>query len=171
MVSWVKPFFSSTTRPLSSEHNTYKTVTARIWRKLSSKIPQNLLIRSTSSLRNCNPITWRDREREFFVDKLLVRIHSFIVMIRWTGLAPWKFELPFSGSLPSTFLWSSENIFSGDWYRRTSLIQNCPLQFLSGSPTKNFSPLGRHGVRVQLQRASNGHVGLCVSMPRPLWWS
>jgi len=29
------------------------------------------------------------REREFFVDNLLVRIHFIIVMIRWTGLAPW----------------------------------------------------------------------------------
>jgi len=25
-------------------------------------------------------------------------------MIRWTGLAPWEFELPFPGSLASTFL-------------------------------------------------------------------
>jgi len=25
-------------------------------------------------------------------------------MIRWTGLAPWEFEFPFSGSLTSTFL-------------------------------------------------------------------
>ena len=28
------------------------------------------------------------REREFFIDNLLVRIHFIIVMIRWTGLAP-----------------------------------------------------------------------------------
>jgi len=44
-------------------------------------------------------------EREFFVDNLLVRIHCIIVMIRWNGLAPWKFESPFPGSLnpqPST---------------------------------------------------------------------
>jgi len=34
-------------------------------------------------------------EREFFIDNLLVRIHLIIVMIRWTGLAPWEFELPF----------------------------------------------------------------------------
>ena len=34
------------------------------------------------------------REREFFVDFLLVQIHFIIVMIRWTGLAPWKFEFP-----------------------------------------------------------------------------
>jgi len=29
---------------------------------------------------------------------------TIIVMIRWTGLAPWEFEFPFSGSLTSTFL-------------------------------------------------------------------
>jgi len=32
-----------------------------------------------------------EREREFFIDNLLVRIHFIIVMIRWTGLAPWEF--------------------------------------------------------------------------------
>jgi len=35
---------------------------------------------------------------------MLVRIHFIIVMIRWTGLAPWEFEFPFLGSLTSTFL-------------------------------------------------------------------
>ena len=44
------------------------------------------------------------REREFFIANLLVRIHFIIVMIRWTGLAPWEFEFPFPGSLTSTFL-------------------------------------------------------------------
>jgi len=43
-------------------------------------------------------------EREFFSGNLLVRIHFIIVMIRWTGLAPWEFEFPFPGSLTSTFL-------------------------------------------------------------------
>ena len=43
-------------------------------------------------------------EREFCIDNLLVRIHFIIVMIRWTGLAPWEFEFPFPGSLTSTFL-------------------------------------------------------------------
>jgi len=42
--------------------------------------------------------------KEFFIDNLLVRIHFTIVMIRWTGLAPWEFEFPFPGSLTSTFL-------------------------------------------------------------------
>ena len=40
----------------------------------------------------------------FFIDNLLVRIHFIIVMIWWTGLAPWGFEFPFPGSLTSTFL-------------------------------------------------------------------
>ena len=39
-----------------------------------------------------------------FIGNLLVRIHFIIVMIRWTGLAPWEFESPFPGSLTSTFL-------------------------------------------------------------------
>jgi len=34
-------------------------------------------------------------EREFCIDNLLVRIHFIIVMIRWTGLAPWEVEFPF----------------------------------------------------------------------------
>ena len=36
------------------------------------------------------------REREFFIHNLLVRIPFIIVMIRWTGLASWEFEFPFS---------------------------------------------------------------------------
>jgi len=44
------------------------------------------------------------REREFFIENLLVRIHFIIVMIGWTGLAPWEFDFPFPGSLTSTFL-------------------------------------------------------------------
>jgi hypothetical protein len=30
------------------------------------------------------------------------RIHAIILMMRWTGLAPWEFECPFSGSLAFT---------------------------------------------------------------------
>ena len=48
--------------------------------------------------------TLRSAESEFFIDNLLVRVHFIIVMIRWTGLAPWEFEFPFPGSLTSTFL-------------------------------------------------------------------
>ena len=48
-------------------------------------------------------------KREFFIDNLLVRIHYIIVMIKWTGLVPWEFELPFPGSLTSTFLHCGES--------------------------------------------------------------
>ena len=44
-------------------------------------------------------LSGRPAEREFFIDNLLVRIHLIIVMIRWTGLAPWEFEFPFPGTL------------------------------------------------------------------------
>jgi len=43
------------------------------------------------------------RQREFFIDNLLVRIHFIIVMMRWTGIAPWEFEFPIPGSLTPTF--------------------------------------------------------------------
>ena len=51
-----------------------------------------------------------------------VRIHFIIVMIRWTGLAPWELEFPFPGSLTSTFLTKqgmcflagANSIFAGD---------------------------------------------------------
>jgi hypothetical protein len=48
------------------------------------------------------------REREFFIDNLLVRIHCIIVIIWWTGLASWEFEFHFPGSLTSTFLVRSQ---------------------------------------------------------------
>ena len=44
-----------------------------------------------------------EREREFFIDNLLVRIHFFIEMIWWTGLVPWEVDFPFTVSLISTF--------------------------------------------------------------------
>ena len=43
-------------------------------------------------------------EKEFLIDHLLVRNHFIIVMIRWTGFAPWEFEFPFPCSLASTLL-------------------------------------------------------------------
>ena len=46
--------------------------------------PQQLLLQRRNPLRLL--------EREFFIDNLLVRIHFILVMIRWTGLAPWEFE-------------------------------------------------------------------------------
>ena len=42
---------------------------------------------------------WRVGGREFFIDNLLVRIHIIIVMIRWTGLAPWECYLDGEGGV------------------------------------------------------------------------
>ena len=36
------------------------------------------------------------REIVFLIDNLLVRIHFIIVVVRWTGLAPWEVSLPIS---------------------------------------------------------------------------
>jgi len=55
-------------------------------------------------VRNSSAVFKMCGEREFFIDNLLVRILFIIEMIWWTGLAPWEFELPFPGSLISTFL-------------------------------------------------------------------
>ena len=60
------------------------------------------------------------REREFFSDNLLVRIHLIIVMIRWTGLAPWEFEF--------TFPVSSEVIKFSSFH----LYQKCPSKTFYG---------------------------------------
>jgi len=73
---------------------------------------RRLLYHSTLGLRvkKKKRVEARDRvvkrlpERDLFIDNLLVRIHVIIVMIRWTGLAPWEIEFPFPGSLTSTFL-------------------------------------------------------------------
>ena len=39
-------------------------------------------------------IPGRERDPEFFIVNLLVRIHYIIVMIQWTGLEPWGSEFP-----------------------------------------------------------------------------
>jgi len=49
--------------------------------------------RYASSASSCSPLP---EEREFFIDNLLVRIHFFIEMIWWTGLAPSEFDFTFS---------------------------------------------------------------------------
>ena len=53
---------------------------------------------------------------------VLVRIHFIIVMIRWTGLAPWEFEFPFPGSLAPTFL-EFQDVIEGGGHGTLSLLQ------------------------------------------------
>ena len=49
-------------------------------------------------------------DREFLIDNLLVRVHCIIVMIQWTGLAPWEFAFPFPGSLTIALLRVAANL-------------------------------------------------------------
>ena len=79
---------------------------------------------------------FRERERGFLIDNLLVRIHFIIEMIWWTSLAPWQLELPFPGSLVSTFLARTPKP-----YRVTSLVRRrTPLQGVFAH--KKLPPLG-----------------------------
>jgi len=48
-------------------------------------------------------------ERDFFIDNLLVRIHSIIEMIWWNGLAPSKF--------PSTVTACDGTVLASEWER------------------------------------------------------
>jgi len=66
------------------------------WRR---KCGVRVLMRSLLESRECvlRVFSVSSSEREFFVDNLLVRIHFIMVMIRWTGLAPWDFEFLFPG--------------------------------------------------------------------------
>ena len=64
-------------------------------------------------------------EREFFLDNLLVRNHLIIVMIRWTGLAPWEFEFPLLVSLTFTFLGSRETLATPTKWQRALSNQIC----------------------------------------------
>ena len=65
-------------------------------------------------------------KREFFIDNLLVRIHLSIVMMRWTGLAPWGCEFPVSGSLPSTFLVPGTNLIRKNKFDLIWLLNGFP---------------------------------------------
>ena len=67
-------------------------------------------------------------EREFFIDNLLFRVQFIILMIRWTCLAPWEFEFPFPGSLPSTFL-GCWNVY-GVGFKFGSNCFGCRIAFL-----------------------------------------
>ena len=65
-------------------------------------------------------------QREFFIDNLLVRIHFIIVMIRWTGLAPWEFEPRMPLYIGQAFGGSQCDSRLSVRYRGASLIRNHP---------------------------------------------
>ena len=83
----------------------------------------------------------RRDHRDVFIDNLLVRVHFIIVMIRWTGLAPWAFEFHFPGSLTSTFLgrkntWAEAVCLSE---RMTWLIDSCITQLKAQGPSRTYN--------------------------------
>ena len=78
-------------------------------------------------------------EREFFIDNLLVRTHFIIVIIRWTGLAPWEIESPFAGSLTSTFL------VAGTFTSGTYGLSDYSEVGISGLRYKNDNSAGTSG--------------------------
>ena len=82
-------------------------------------------------------------DRDLFVGNLWIRVNFIIVTIRWTGLAPWKFELPFPGRPTSTFpkhlvdllLFDSctASIVDFDWWTGVPLIDSLPYFFVSAT--------------------------------------
>ena len=70
------------------------------------------------------------------MDNLLVRIHLITEMTWWTGLAPWESELPFPGSLESTFLAGAE-------LSPTASVTEHPRQSVGGGKTlQNLTYVG-----------------------------
>ena len=72
----------------------------------------------------------RSAETDFCIDNLLVRTHFTIVMVGWTGLAPWEFEFPFPGSRASTFQAALQHLGGRDGvgiqYRGAPLLKKRP---------------------------------------------
>ena len=58
------------------------------WLQTCSHLRSRRLKNARAPANASSPPT-RRRYRYFFIGNLLVRIHCIIVMIRWTGLAPW----------------------------------------------------------------------------------
>ena len=82
----------------------HSTLGLRVIKKKKKKTKLRMKSEESSSVAaNLSKSDTTFREREFFIDNLLVRIHLIIEMVWWTGLAPWEIEVPFPGSHISTF--------------------------------------------------------------------
>ena len=79
--------------------------------------------RDVDAGRNPKPTPYR--EREFFIDNLLVRIHFIIVMIMWTGLAPWECEFSFQPPYCSS---TTDSSFQASRRGRRPDLTPCTLQ-------------------------------------------
>jgi len=78
---------------------------AHVCRVQGERLRRELLERRSDLLyrqRDSSLTTYWPRAREFFIDNRLIRNHVIIVMVWWTGLAPWNFEFPFEAASSAT---------------------------------------------------------------------
>ena len=109
-------------------------------------------------------------ERQFFIDNLLVRIHFIIVVIRWTGLAPWEFDPP-----PCKYALCSRVYGVGGVGRGDGSAGFSVLGFrVSCSVAGGFCAAAtfQEGYRGTSHIRNNPPLGpYSRLMPRALWWS
>ena len=65
---------------------------ARLSHRSTPSFYSEMALAASNSWCNARTFCSPTCQRDFFIDSLLVRIHFIIVMMRWTGLAPWEFE-------------------------------------------------------------------------------
>ena len=106
------PLYEPARTSAGSAHMPRSAPRARNLLSLSGESINQDIDSSSRQVENRPTITEIDLWREFFIDNLLVRIYHIIVMIRWTGLAPWGFEFSFPGCLTSTFLIDLHNLIT-----------------------------------------------------------
>jgi len=85
--------------------NTLSAGQAWVSKKVDVRLPGNVRLSVNKEVSLCRNVEGAVKHALGGADvggHLLVRIHYIIVMIRWTGLAPWEFEFRFPGSLAST---------------------------------------------------------------------
>jgi len=99
-------------------------------------------------------------EREFFIDNLMVRIHFIIVMMRWTGLAPWEFEFSFPGSLTSAYLKSGRGTPGSSHLRHEPRPTD-----VKAVPPPLHAVFSQVCVGVCVGVCAGGCVGVCVGVP------
>jgi hypothetical protein len=80
----------------------------------------------------------RYREREVVIDNLLVRINFIIEMIWRTGLAPWRFESPFPGSLISALPYQVQKVTGiGGFVTKVTFTEDGSTLYCTGGGSLN----------------------------------